>query len=134
MFRHPNQTRLASRPDIGSLLRQLAGDGVRWADAELKLARSELLVLHRLCIAAAILAASGFAVLLTALIILAQVGVGALASYLGNDMWAGLAVAASLLVLAAICGLAIRRIFNWQAESFIFRWFAPPLDQRQSPQ
>lgn len=134
MPRHPNHTRLASRPEIGSLLRQLAGDSVRWANAELNLARSEVFVLRRLCIAAAIFAALGFAALLTALIILAQVSVGALAGYLGNDIWAGLVVVATFLVLAAICGLAMRRMFNWEAESFIFRWFAPSADQKRSAQ
>lgn len=134
MPRHSDQTRLAPRPEIGALLRQLAGDSVRWANAELNLARSELLALRRLCIAAAIFAAGGFAALLTALIILAQVGVGALAGYLGNDIWAGLVVAASFLVLAAICGLAMRRMFKWEVESFIFRWFAPPADQKRSAQ
>ena len=132
MPRHPDQTRLASRPEIGALLRQLVGDSVRWANAELNLARAELHVLRRLCIAVAILAAVGFAALLTALIILAQTGVTALAGYLGSDIASGLAVAASLLGLAAFCALAARRMLNWEAESVILRWFAPPADQKRA--
>lgn len=134
MPRHPDQTRLASRPEIGALLRQLVGDSVRWANAELNLARAELHVLRRLCIAVAIFAAVGFAALLTALIILAQTGVIALARYLGSDIAAGLAVAASLLVFAALCALATRRMLSWEAESLIFRWLAPPRDQKRTSQ
>ncbi len=134
MPRRPDQTRLVSRPEIGSLVRQLAGDSVRWANAELNLARAELLVLRRLCIAAAIFAAVGFAALLTALIILAQTSVTALARYLGSDIASGLAVAASFLVFAALCALATRRMLSWEAESLIFRWLAPSRDQKRTSQ
>jgi putative superfamily III holin-X len=130
MPRTAKHARLPPRPEISSLLQQLAGDGVRWANAELALARAELLVLRRRSIAAAIFAAVAIAALLAALIILSQAGVAAMARYLGSDIAAGLAVAASLLALAALCALAARRMFSWKGESAIFRWFAPSTDQR----
>lgn len=125
---------LASRPALRPLLRQFAGDSARWADAELGLARLEFQALLRRCIGAVIFAAAGFAALLTALIILAQTGVAAAASNLGSEMAAGLAVGAALSLLAALCAWGMRRMFRWEAESLIFRWFAPPPDQKRTPQ
>jgi hypothetical protein len=134
MPRHPDQALLPSRPGIGPLLQQLAGDSVRWANAELTLARTELLVMRRLCLGAAILATVGIAALLTALIILAETSVTALGGYLGSNIASGLAVAASLLVFAALCALATRWMFGWEAESLNFRWLTPSMDQKRLPQ
>lgn len=123
---------VASRPAVRPLLGRLAADTVRWADAELDLAHLEFHVLLRRCIAAAIFAVAGFAALLTALVILAQTGVAAVAPNLG-DMAAGLAVGAAILALAALCALGLRRMFRWEAESLLFRWLAPPTDQKRTP-
>jgi uncharacterized membrane protein YqjE len=121
---------LASRPEIATLLHQLAGDGMRWADAELALARAELGDLRRRCIAAAIFAGAAITALLCALIILAQAAAAAIAPYLGSDTLAGLAIGVSLLVLAAICAMAMNRMFKWRAESLLFRWIAPAADRK----
>ncbi len=107
---------------------------MRWANSELALARAELVVLRRRSITAAIFAAVGITALLAALIILAQAGVAAMARYLDSDIAAGLAVAALLLVFAALCVLAARRMFSWKGESMIFRWFAPSKDQSRTLQ
>jgi hypothetical protein len=90
--------------------------------------------MRRLCLGAAILAAVGIAALLTALIILAETSVTALWGYLGSDIASGLAVAASLLVFAALCALATRWMFGWEAESLNFRWLTPSMDQKRLPQ
>ncbi|MBC8035748.1 MAG: phage holin family protein [Rhizobiales bacterium] len=124
---------VASRPALRPLLRQLASDSVRWADAELDLARLEFHALLRRCIAAVVFAVAGFAALLTALIILAQTGVEAAAPNLG-DVAAGVAVGVATLLLAALCALGMRRMFRWEAESLVFRWFAPSPDQKRTPQ
>ena len=125
---------LASRPAIRPLLRQFATDSVRWADAELDLARLELHALLRRYIAAVFFAVAGFAAFLTALIILAQAGVEAAAPNLGGNIAAGLTVGAASLLFAALCALAMRRMFRWEAESVVFRWFAPSPDQNRTPQ
>jgi putative superfamily III holin-X len=134
MPRTPKQLRLMPRPAIGPLVRQFAGDSVRWADAELTLARAELHALGRRSIFAAIFAATGLAALLAAIITLADAGVAAAAGYFGSDIAAGLAVAAALLVFAAFCVMAMRRMFSWQAESLMFRWLAGPGDQGRTSQ
>ncbi len=123
-----------SRPAIGPLVRQFAGDSVRWADAELALARAELHDLGRRSISAMIFAAIGLAALLAAIITLAEAGVAAAAGYLGSDIAAGFAVATALLVFAAFCVMAMRRMFSWQAESVIFRWVFGPGDQGRTSQ
>ncbi len=124
---------LASRPAVRPLLRRLASDSKRWVDAELDLARLEAHVLLKRCIAAVVFAVSGFAALLTALVILAQTGVAAVAPNLGSDIWAGLVVGAGILLLAALCALGLRRMFRWEAESLLFSWLAPPTDQKRTP-
>ncbi len=125
---------LASRPAIRPLLRSFADNSVRWADAELDLARLEFQTLLRRCIGAVIFAITGFAALLTALVILAQTGVEAAAANLGSNIAAGLAVGAATLVFAALCAWAMRRMFRWEAESLVFRWFAPSPDQKRTSQ
>ncbi|MGQ0485328.1 MAG: phage holin family protein [Hyphomicrobiales bacterium] len=132
MPRTPKQIRLISRPAIGPLVRQFAGDSVRWADAELALARAELHVLGRRLSTAVIFAAAGLAALLAAIITLAEAGVAAAAVYLGSDIVAGLAVAAALLGFAAFCVMAMRRMFTWGTDSVIFRWITG--DHRRASQ
>jgi hypothetical protein len=106
---------------------------VHWANAELDLAQIEFSVLVRRCIAGVVFAITGFAALLTALVILAQTGVAAATPALGSGIAAGLAVGVAILLLAAVCALGLRRMFHWEAESLIFRWLAsPPQHKRTS--
>lgn len=122
--------RSADRPL--TLLRRLASDSARLADAEADLARLELRSLLRRCLAAAIFGVVAFAALLTALIILAQTGVAAVAPNLGSDVFAGLAVGAGILLLAVLCVFGLRQMLHWKPESLAFRWINAP-DQKQTP-
>ena len=122
MLKRAKQMDMAPRAEIGQLLQRAAADGVRWAEAELSLARAELGDLRRRCVIAAIFAVLAIATLLCALIILAQAGVAAAALYLGSEIGGGLAVAALLLVLTAVCSMIMSRMFNWSPESLLFRW------------
>jgi uncharacterized membrane protein YqjE len=131
MPRPAKQTRIAPRPAIGPLVRQLAGDSVRWMEAELTLARAELQVLRRRSIGAVVFAAIGLAAMLTALITLAQAAVAAATDYLGSAAWAGIAVAAGFLIIAAICVWGIRRMFSWETDSVFFRWFSSSNGRRR---
>ena len=124
---------LAPRTPLRPLLRQVAKDSVRWADAELDLARLEFQALLKRCIAAVIFAVAGFAALLTALVILAQTGVAAAAPNLGGDVVAGLTVGGGILLVAGLCALAMRRMFRWRAESPLFSWFAPQEERKRAP-
>ena len=123
----------AARPAVRPLLRQLAADGLRLAEAELNLARLEFHVLLRRCLGAAIFAVAGFAALLTSLVILAQTGVAAVAPSLGSEVIAGAAVGVAILLLAALCALGLKRMFRWEAESVIFGWLSPPDNQKRTP-
>jgi hypothetical protein len=122
---------LASHPAIRPLLQQFTRDSVRWANAELDLARLEVRVLVRRCVAGAVFAIVAFAALLTSLVILAETGIEAATPVFGNVVMAGLAVGIAILVLAALCVLGMSRMFHWEAESLIFRWLASPPRHKQ---
>lgn len=122
MLKSAKQIDVAPRAEIGQLLQRAAADSVRWAEAELGLVRAELGDLRRRCINAAIFAVVAVAAVLCALVVLAQAGVAAAAQYLGSEIGGGLAVGVLLLVLAAVCGMAVGRMFHWSPESLLFRW------------
>ena len=122
MIKSAKQLDMAPRAELGQLFQRAAADGARWVDTELKLARAELGDLRRRCVNAAIFAVFAIAAVLCALVILAQAGVAAAAQYLGSEIGGGLAVGVLLLVLAAICAMAVGRMFNWNPESLLFRW------------
>ena len=122
MFKSAKQMDMAPRAEIGQLLQRAAADGVSWAEAELSLARAELGDLRRRCVIAAIFALLAIATVLCGLTTLAQAGVAAAALYLGSEIGGGLAVGVLLLVLAALCAMAVGRMFSWNPESLLFRW------------
>lgn len=120
----PDTPRDVSRKSIVTLVLELLNDIRQWAEAELTLARTELDDLRQRLILVAILAVVAVVILLTAVIVLAQTGVAALAIYLGSEVYAGLAMGVVLIALAGICLLAMRRQLSWKADSVLFRWLA----------
>lgn len=123
---------VTARPGIRFLLKRLAANTARWAEAEMELAHLESHVLLRRCIAGAIFALLGFAAVLIALVIFALTAVAALAPLLESEVLAGLVVGAAILALATLCAWGLRRMFTWEAESLPFRWLAPP-DKKRAP-
>lgn len=120
----PGRQRDVTRKSIVTLLMELANDIRQWAEAELSLARAELDDLRRRLILVAIFAGLAVVLCITALIVLVQAGVAALAVYLGSAAVAGLVVGVALLVLAGICIVVMRRNLAWNADSVLFRWLA----------
>lgn len=120
----PDRQREVTRKPIVTLLVELANDIRQWAEAELLLARAELDDLRRRLVMVAILAGAVAVLCITALIVLVQAGVSALAVYLGSEAIAGLVVGVALLVLAGICIAVMRRNLNWKADSLLFSWLA----------
>jgi uncharacterized membrane protein YidH (DUF202 family) len=114
------------RKSLSNLLTQLAGDGVRFAEAEVAQARSELDdVLRGLLIGLAI-GAAGIAVMMVAVTIFALSAAIALTPYVPNPAYAYLSVGLvlaivtiSLIVVAYICLTKKRKPVG-----LIFRWFA----------
>jgi Putative Actinobacterial Holin-X, holin superfamily III len=88
---------------IPDLLKQLAGDGVRVVEAELQLAKGEAGQLFRQYAISLAIYAVCFALVITALGILAQAGAVALSLYFTNPAYAYLSV--GLLLIALTIGL-----------------------------
>ncbi len=130
----PSAMAASPRPAIRPLLRRLASDGARLAEAEADLARLEARSLLRRILVAVILGVAAFVALLTALVVLAQTGVAALAPNLGSEVIAGLAVGAGILLLAALCVLGLRMAFRWEPESLVLSWLNPPDDRKRKSQ
>ncbi len=100
----------ASKPAFPKLFQQLAGDGEGWVNAELALARAEAGKVLGRYIAAIAMALACFAILIAALVVLAQASVAALSPYLNGPVAAGLAVSLILLAGVALLGLAARHL------------------------
>ena len=100
----------ASKPAFPKLFEQLAGDGVGWINAELALARAEAGKFVGGYIAAIAMALACFAILIAALVVLAQASVAALSPYLNGPVAAGFAVSLMLLAGVLVLGLAARHM------------------------
>lgn len=120
----PDRQRDVTRKPIVTLLLELTNDIRQWAEAELSLARAELDDLRHRLMMVAIFAGLAVAMCITALIVLVQAGVAALAVYLGSEALAGLVVGATLLVLAGVCIVIMRRNLSWKADSVLLSWLA----------
>lgn len=122
----------ASKPAFPDLARELAVDGLRWAGAEMVLARAEAGLLLRGYIIGLAAALIGLAALTAALVILAQSGMIALTPYLRSESLAGLVI--SLVLLALVIALAIlARHFLIQkapATGLIFQWLTGTAPQK----
>ena len=117
-----------SRPhkSLSQLLKQLAGDGVRVAEAELAQARSELGNVVRGLVIGIVMGAAGLAVMMVAVTLFAQSAALALTPYVSNPalayLWVGLLLAVvtiSLFVMAYRCLMKKRKPVG-----LIFKWFA----------
>ena len=116
----------ASKPVFSGLFKELAGDGARWADAELALTRAEASVLLQRYVAGLAVASAGFAAIIAAVVILAQACVMALLPYVDGQVSANLIVGFTLIGLVIFLTLTARHLLanKTRPMSLIFRWLA----------
>ena len=114
----------SSKPAFPELFKELAGDGKRWLDAELALAKAEAGLRVRGYVAGLGVAFAGLAVMLAAIVVLAQAGVAALTPYAGGPAVAGLAVGIALLVIVAILAFVAKTLLvnKTRPVGLVFRW------------
>lgn len=114
----------SSKPAFPELFKELAGDGKRWLDAELALAKAEAGLRMRGYVAGLGVAFAGLAVLLAAIVTLAQAGVAALTPYVSGPAVAGLAVGITLLVIVAVLALVAKNLLvnKTRPVGLVFRW------------
>lgn len=114
------------RTTLPQLVKQLAGDGVRVAEAELALSRAELAAIIRSYVKGIVTGAVAIAVLIVALIVLAQGAAIALAPYLASATSAYFCVGAGLAVVTI--GLALISIHMLKKKhepiGLIFKWLS----------
>lgn len=124
----------ASKPAFSELFRELAGDGARWADAELALAKAEAGVLLRGYAAGLVVVLLSFAALIAAIVILAQASVIALMPYVNDQALAGVAVGLILLGGVVLLALTARHLLTRKTQpmGLIFRWLAGDARERKS--
>ena len=116
----------ASKSLFSGLFKELAGDGARWADAELALTRAEAGVLLQRYMAGLAVASMAIAVIVAAAVILAQACVIALLPYVNDQVSANLIVGFTLIGLVMVLALTARHLLASKTRpmSLIFRWFA----------
>jgi Putative Actinobacterial Holin-X, holin superfamily III len=114
----------SSKPAFPELFKELAGDGKRWLDAELALAKAEAGLRMRGYVAGLGVAFAGLAVLLGAIVVLAQAGVAALMPYVSGPAVAGLAVGFALLVIVVVLALVAKTLLinKTRPVGLVFRW------------
>lgn len=114
----------SSKPAFPELFKELAGDGKRWLDAELALAKAEAGLRMRGYAAGLAVAFAGLAFFLAAIVVLAQAGVAALTPYVSGPAVAGLAVGVALLVVVAILALVAKALLvnKTRPVGLVFRW------------
>lgn len=124
----------ASKPAVAELFKDLAGDGVRWADAEIALAKAEAGILLRGYVTGLVVAIVCLSIMIVALVILAQAGAMALMPYFNSELVAnatvGLVLMGVVVVLAfTACHLLARKT---PPTGLIFRWLAGDARERMS--
>ncbi len=114
----------SSKPAFPELFKELAGDGKRWLDAELALAKAEAGLRMRGYAVGLCVAFAGLAVLLAAIVVLAQAGVAALTPYVSGPAVAGLAVGFALLVIVVVLALVAKTLLisKTRPVGLVFRW------------
>lgn len=114
----------SSKAAFPELFKELAGDGKRWLDAELALAKAEAGLRMRGYVAGLGVAFAGLAALLTATVILAQAGVAALAPYVSGPAAAGLVVGIALLFIVAVLAFVAKTLLvnKTRPVGLVFRW------------
>jgi len=116
----------SSKPAFPELFKELAGDGKRWLDAELALAKAEAGLRVRGYAAGLGVAVAGLSILIAAIVVLAQAGVAALTPYVGGAAVAGLSVGIALLVVVMVLALVAKSLLvsKTKAVGLVFRWLA----------
>lgn len=116
----------SSKPAFPELFKELAGDGKRWLNAELALAKAEAGLRVRGYAAGMGVAFAGLAVLLAAIVVLAQAGVAGLMPYVSGPAVAGLIVGIALLVIVAVLALVAKALLvnKTRPIGLIFRWLS----------
>lgn len=114
------------RKSLSQLLRQLAGDGARVAEAELAQARTELGELVRGLLLGFFIGASAVAVLIVTVGMLAHGAALALTPYMPSVVYAYFSVGLVLAIMTAILILIAYRCLVKKREpvGLIFKWFA----------
>lgn len=114
------------RTTLPQLVKQLAGDGVRVAEAELALSRAELAAIIRSYVKGIVIGAVAIAVLIVAMAILAQAAAIAIEPYLASAAAAYLCVGLLLSAAAGALALTANHILKQKHEpvGLIFKWFA----------
>ena len=125
----------ASKPGFPELFKELAGDGARWADAEIALAKAEAGILLRGYMAGLVVAVVCCSVLIAALVILAQASVIALIPYVNDALSANLAVGLILVGFFLALAFTARHLLMRETRpmSLIFRWLAGADAQEGKP-
>lgn len=114
----------SSKPAFPELFKELAGDGKRWVEAELALAKAEAGLRVRGYAAGLAVAFAAVAILIAATVVLAQAGVAALMPFVSGPAVAGLAVGIALLVIVLILALAAKNLLVSKTRpiGLVFRW------------
>ncbi|MGB8314382.1 MAG: phage holin family protein [Aestuariivirga sp.] len=116
----------ASRLAFPEFLTELGSSGVRWAEAEVALARAEAGVMFRSYLTGLLVALLGIATFIVALVILAQTCVAALAPYMGSQILAGLTIGLILLVIFGALLMLARYFLTRKTPptGLIFHWLS----------
>jgi hypothetical protein len=119
----PQGKRPVRRLTLGELLTRLVDNGTAWFHAELGLMRVDTGVLVRRILTGIALAIIAFALLTTSLVVLSGALIASLALYLGDEMLAGLIVAAGLFSGAFLASLISLSVLTkpWPAASSAFK-------------
>lgn len=119
----PQGKRPGRRPTLGELISRLIDSGTDWFHAELGLMRVDAGVLARRMLTGIALAIVALALLTTSLVILSGALMAPLALYLGDEMLAGLIVAAGLFSCALLASLISISVLTrpWPAVSSAFK-------------
>jgi hypothetical protein len=114
----------SSKPAFPELFKELAGDWKRWLDAELALAKAEAGLRVRGYAAGLGVVFASLAILIAAIVVLAQAGVAALMPYVSGPAIAGLAVGIILLVIVAALALLAKSLLinKTRPIGLVFRW------------
>jgi len=113
-----------SKPAFPELVKDLAGDGKRWFDAELALAKAEAGLRLRGYAAGLGVVFASIVILVAAIVVLAQAAVAALIPHMSSPAVAGVVVGLVLLLVVAGLAFTARHLLvsKTPPTGLIFRW------------
>jgi hypothetical protein len=116
----------SSKPAFPELFNELAGDGKRWLEAELALAKAEAGLRLRGYATGLAVGFAAIAVFIAAIVVLAQACVAALMPYVSGPAIAGLAVSLGLLLIVAVMALLAKSLLvsKQRPLGMVFRWLS----------